>query len=126
VSSPGARWLLTVLLVPSALVVVGAFVLLGLAVGNRGRGAADWAGYVSAFFTPGFAVPGAILARRRPASPVGWPFLVATLTYALARCAADVGYGVSRGELLPGPASSLFVALPRRMMARLTSDRRGW
>jgi hypothetical protein len=116
----------TVLLVPSALVVVGAYVLLGLAVGSGGHGAADRAGYLFAFFTLGFAIPGTILARQRPAIPIGWLFLVPMLSCALAGCgAAYVGYGVGQGELLPGTASPPFVALPRRTTATLTSDRRG-
>lgn len=64
----GVRRLSTVLLVPSALVVVGGYVLPGLAVDDSGRGAADRAGYLFAFFTLGFAIPGTILspAAGRP------------------------------------------------------------
>jgi peptidoglycan/LPS O-acetylase OafA/YrhL len=124
VSSRGARRLSTVWLVPSALAVVGAYVLLSLAVDDSGRSAADQASYLFAFFTPGYAVVGVILARRRPAVPIGWLFLVAALTCALAGRAVDVGDGLGRGELLPGTASPPFVTLPRRTTATLTSNRR--
>jgi hypothetical protein len=107
VSSPGARRLSTVLLIPSALAVVGADVLLGVAVDDGGRGAADRADHLFAFFTPGFAIPGAILARGRPAVPIGWLFLVAALACALAGCGAvGVGHGMGWREPLPENSES--------------------
>jgi hypothetical protein len=59
-------------------------VLLGLRSATAATARPGQAGYLFAFFTAGLAIPGAILARRRPAIPISWLFLAAALPCALA------------------------------------------
>ncbi|ABW13226.1 integral membrane sensor signal transduction histidine kinase [Parafrankia sp. EAN1pec] len=75
------------------------------AAGGHGKDVGEW---LILLYTPGFAVPGLILTRRRPELVIGWMYLVAGLTTSVTGLAA--GYaGAALGHGWPGPDWALWV-----------------